>query len=308
MTRLHTNSEIRKLFPLLTQASLTRKTNHGKDNDNKGNILKNVHLYILAILLLIPGSARASEIDEVNFSGEIVQGARRLGGEAIDLITTPLQAENGNVFITLGVAGAVGLTYIFDKQIQEKLTAHSDKSLNKAADAGSLIGDPYLHLGLAALLYGGALVADSAKWKETSEMMGEALILADATTFIIKESSGRGRPGVTVSKSEFKPFGFRKDYDSFPSMHTSSSFALASVLSATSESFAMKTAYYAAATFVGLSRAYQNKHWASDVVLGAALGELCGRVVTSYHANKNRIALAPQAYESGAGLALVGTW
>ena len=37
-----------------------------------------------------------------------------------------------------------------------------------------------------------------------------------------------------------------------PSMHTSSSFALASVLAATSDSLVMKTAYYGAATFVGL--------------------------------------------------------
>jgi membrane-associated phospholipid phosphatase len=93
-----------------------------------------------------------------------------------------------------------------------------------------------------------------------------------------------------------------------PSMHTSSSFALASVLAATSDSILMKAAYYGAATFVGFSRAYQNKHWASDVVLGAALGELCGRVVTSFHAGTSRVALIPKAYESGAGLALAGIW
>src|SRR6185369_10204281 len=140
----------------------------------------------------------------------------------------------------LGVAGAVGLTYTFDKQIQEKLAGLSSRALNKAADAGSLVGDPYLHLGLAALVYGGALLADSAKWKETGEMLGEALILADASTFIIKEASGRGRPEATPSKGDFKPFGFKKDYDSLPSMHTSSSFALASVLAATSDSSLMK--------------------------------------------------------------------
>jgi hypothetical protein len=274
----------------------------------KGILLKISLLVIIAILILRLEPAYASEINEISFSGEIVTAAQRLGGESVDLIATPLQVENGNIFITLGVAGAVGLTYSFDKQIQEKLTAHPNKSLNKAADAGSLLGDPYLHLGLAALVYGGAIAADSAKWKETGEMLGEALILADAATVIIKESSGRGRPGATSSKSDFKPFGFNKDYDSVPSMHTSSSFALASVLAATSESFIMKTAYYGAAAFVGFSRMYKNKHWASDVLLGAALGELCGRVVTSYHAGNYKLALSPQTYEGGGGLALVGRW
>jgi membrane-associated phospholipid phosphatase len=151
-------------------------------------------------------------------------------------------------------------------------------------------------------------MADSAKWKETGEMIGEALILSDAATFIIKESSGRGRPQATSAKGDFKPFGFHTDYDSLPSMHTSSSFALASVLAATSDSVALKAAYYTAAAFVGFSRLYQNKHWASDVLLGAVTGELCGRVVTSFHAGRKKLALAPQAYEGGAGLALVGTW
>jgi membrane-associated phospholipid phosphatase len=263
---------------------------------------------LLVILFLAPINAFPSEISAVTFSGEIAAGAHRLGNEAVDLAVTPFQLENGNIFITLGVAGAVGLTYTFDREIQDKLTAHPNRSLNKAADAGALIGDPYLHLGLATLVYGGAILADSAKWKETGEMMGEALILTDAAAFIIKEASGRGRPLATQAKGDFKPFSFKKDYDSMPSMHTSSSFALASVLAASADSIYMKAAYYGAATFVGLSRAYQNKHWASDVILGAAIGELCGRVVTNYHAGNSRVALAPTTYEGGAGLALVGTW
>jgi PAP2 superfamily len=272
-------------------------------------VKKSLLISVLQVILaLSPIPAHSSEIGDISIGGEISNGARRLGNEAVDLMATPFQLENGNIFITLGVAGAIGLTYSYDRQIREKVTARPTRSLDRTADAGSLVGDPFLQLGLATLVYGGAILADSAKWKETGEMIGEALILADASTFIIKEASGRGRPLATASKDNFKPFGFQKDYDSMPSMHTSSSFALASVLAATSENMAMKAFYYGAASFVGLSRIYQNKHWASDVILGAALGELCGRVVTSFHANRNRLALAPRTYEGGAGLALVGTW
>ena len=139
-------------------------------------------------------------------------------------------------------------------------------------------------------------------------MMGEALILADAASLILKEATGRGRPDTTRGKGDFRPFGFRNDYDSLPSMHTSSSFALASVLASRTDNIALKTAYYSTAAFVGYSRVYQNKHWASDVLLGAALGELCGRVVSSFHGNRGKLALAPALYENGAGLAMVGTW
>jgi hypothetical protein len=41
---------------------------------------------------------------------------------------------------------------------------------------------------------------------------------------------------------------------------------------------------YSAATLIGLSRITENKHWATDVLVGAGLGYLTGRqVVNNYH-------------------------
>ena len=39
---------------------------------------------------------------------------------------------------------------------------------------------------------------------------------------------------------------------------------------------------YGGATLVGLSRMYHNKHWASDVVLGAGIGTFSGLKVVRY--------------------------
>src|SRR5450759_3446218 len=39
---------------------------------------------------------------------------------------------------------------------------------------------------------------------------------------------------------------------------------------------------YGGATLVGLSRMYHNNHWASDVVLGAAIGTFSGLKVVRY--------------------------
>ncbi len=81
-------------------------------------------------------------------------------------------------------------------------------------------------------------------------------------------------------------------------------------LLATSENFLAKLSYYSAATFVGFSRIYKDKHWASDVILGAAIGELCGRVVTRYHGEHDdaRADLAPMVTGNSVSLALVGRW
>lgn len=268
----------------------------------------NLICFLLAMLLLTPLSGMAGGLDNISIAGEAASGLRRLAGESGDLLATPFEIENGNILMTLGVAGATALTYSFDHDIRQKIQSNRSSGLTRTTDAGSLAGNPFIHLGLAAAVYGAGIAADSPRWKETGEMLGEALILADASSFVIKEAVGRGRPGATSAKGDFKPLGFKNDYDAFPSMHTASSFALASVMAATSETIAMKSAYYLAATFVAFSRVYKNRHWASDVVFGAALGELCGRVVTSYHVKKERAAILPQAYESGAGLALVGRW
>lgn len=264
-------------------------------------------LFFLSLLFFLAPAIGWSSESPFDPALEITSGANRLADESIDVVTKPFYTAS-NALVTLSVIGATSLTYIFDEDISKKLQTTKGKGLDRATDAGATVGNPFLHLGLSALVYGTAVLADSPKWKETGEMMGEALILADASTFLIKEMAGRGRPNVTSAKGDFKPFGFRTDYDSFPSMHTASSFALASVLSATSETLAMKTAYYSAATFVAFSRMYQNKHWASDVLFGAALGEFCGRIVTHYHASKNNMSILPQAYSGGAGLALVGKW
>lgn len=238
------------------------------------------------LMLLLCHSAGA---EELSLAGEAKGFGTRIVDEGVHFATTPFTVQDGNLFWTMGIAGAIGLTYAFDSDIHASLQGRfRSRAMDKAADAGELIGNPYLHLGVAALAYGGGILADSPKWQETGQMMGEALALADAASLLIKEGSGRGRPAVTVRKGDFKPFGFKNDYDSLPSMHTASSFAMASVIAQTSESLPVAILSYTTATFVGFSRMYQNKHWASDILLGAAIGELAGRIVTAYHADKKR--------------------
>lgn len=263
-------------------------------------------LLLVMVMASFPYPASCAEVGELSVGSEIVHGVRRLGAEAAQAVTIPFDFEDGLGWGTVAVVGATGLAYLYDTNVRDRLqTARSDR-LDKAADAGSFVGNPFLHLGVAAVFYGGGIVADSPRYKELGEMMGESLILADAATLILKEATGRARPLTGNGKGEFRPFGFRGDYDSFPSMHTASSFALASVVSATTDSTLTRFAAYGAATFVGFSRLYQNKHWASDVVLGAAIGELCGRVVTHYHASRSRsVSVVPLVGGESAGLVLI---
>jgi hypothetical protein len=268
-----------------------------------------VRLFVFSLLCLVAFADHALATDTVFTStAEIKKEAVRFGDEALEVVTTPVDTKGYGLVGTLAVAGAVGLTYVFDADIRNKVQGIKGRTLDRAADVGSAVGNPLVHVGIAAAVYGGGALADSPKWRETGEMLGEAALLADATGYLLKEAIGRGRPFVANDKGSFRPFQFKSDYDAMPSLHTASSFAMASVMAATSESIPAKLFYYTAATFVGFSRIYQDKHWASSIVLGAALGELCGRVVTGYHGRGGRVALVPAVTGDSAMLVMQGKW
>ena len=126
----------------------------------------------------------------------------------------------------------------------------------------------------------------------------EAVLLSSGVTNLLKGILGRSRPFVSNNK-EPHAFNFGRgfgvsDRQSFPSGHTTTAFAAASVVVSEMRRFHPKSVWvvapvmYGGATLVGLSRMYNNKHWASDIVLGAAVGTFGGLKVVRYsHAHPN---------------------
>jgi membrane-associated phospholipid phosphatase len=249
--------------------------------------------------------APAAAVESVFTSGAAVkQEFSRLADEGKTFVTAPVDPY---LVQSAAVAGAFALTYVFDKDIRSDLAGAHSKTLKRLTNLGSIAGDPYIHLGVTALLYGASAAADSPRYLQLSQEIGEALVLADGTTFVLKEAIGRGRPSTGDSNSNYRPFQFKTDYDSLSSMHTASSFAIAHVLATKTQSLPVKILCYAAAGFVGFSRLYQEKHWASDLVLGAAIGELAGDSVTRYYAGKTGgLSVAPVAVGGTPALALLG--
>lgn len=157
-------------------------------------------------------------------------------------------------------------------------------------------GGLYEGYTLAALgAYG--FIFKNEKMKTTTLLATQAYITGSALESVLKFLSGRTRPsyyepGVEAEPRFLGPFSKtakdangKKVYSSFPSGHTTVAFAAATVFASEYKNKPIVPVIaYTAATLIGISRITENKHWTTDVVVGAAVGFLSGKnVVNNYH-------------------------
>ena len=121
----------------------------------------------------------------------------------------------------------------------------------------------------------------------------EAVVVGSVASQLIRGPLGRSRPHVTNfdDQYDFRPFrGFREfEYRAFPSIHTASAFAVATVYVLETQRRAPRATWFVApiayglALGPGISRMYTGQHWASDVLAGAFMGTLAGVKIVRYN-------------------------
>jgi membrane-associated phospholipid phosphatase len=190
---------------------------------------------------------------------------------------------------TLGTAAVSPLDLRVAKRLQDPGT-QENQFLSRAATGFRVLAVP------GSLLAGAGLyVLGRADGQRRVQALGlhsvESILIATALGGGIKFAAGRARPFVdTDNPRDFQLFrGFSDDrYRSFPSGHTITAFAFASTLTRETQFWwphsvwYVGTLMYGGATLMGLSRIYNNQHWASDVMGGAAIGTLIGLKVAKY--------------------------
>lgn len=204
----------------------------------------------------------------------------------------------------IAVAGAFfaasALLSLADKEIYR---AFQDSSVQESAFLRhrvrefNYLQETYLTIGGLAT-YGIGRLAGSRTTADIGFHVAEAVFTASAFSQLIRGPLGRARPTTNdgTDQYDFQFFkGFNEfEYRAFPSIHSASGFAAATVIAREvahrwprQKNWVGPVAYGLAAT-PGLSRMYLGQHWASDVVMGAAVGVLAGqRIVTYNHRNPN---------------------
>ncbi len=137
---------------------------------------------------------------------------------------------------------------------------------------------------VAGAFYIGGALTDSVNARRVGVLALEAKVVNDLVTVGLKKAIGRERPSSGKTEGdEFQPFG---SSDSFPSGHTASAFALATIVADNHESKFVSFISYGLATAVGLSRVNQGAHWTSDIAGGALVGYGVGKMVSGFERRK----------------------
>jgi len=197
-----------------------------------------------------------------------------MGGK---IVSSPFNFDSNDILnLSLVTAATFGSFFLDNTGRQWALHNNS----NFKDDLFSIDNSTTVFVGAAVMgTYGYGLINKNNKIRTIGLQLAEATFYAGGINFLFKSLIGRTRPLVNDGHKNFDPFKFSFNQTSLPSGHSTLAFAFSTVMADKIDNIFWMVGWYGAASVVGISRVYNDKHWVSDVVLGGAIGYFVGRFV-----------------------------
>lgn len=204
--------------------------------------------------------------------------------EAGKFYTQPFHWKN-NDFLKLGiiVSATYGIMHL-DETVRGEIQPNQTMLGSIPIEFGRIWGEPPASITVGGLLLLHGILTDNSRNKRTAFEIAESQLFAISITGTLKMGFGRARPNLNQGAFEYSPLHFKsRDYWSLPSGHTTMAFALSTTLAQSVDNDYIKMLFYAPALMTAFSRVYEDRHWASDVFLGACIGYFTAIYITELH-------------------------
>lgn len=197
---------------------------------------------------------------------------------------------DGGDWLKLGVLGAATVElHQYDSAIRRNSQLHRKNYKSFIVRFGGEWGGFFVTpiAGVGLVVHG--WTADNEATKRLGFDIIQSAAYAEAVSVILKVAVGRARPATDLGADFYRPFTFLKSsYNSFPAGHNVAAFSLSTVLARSTDSLLLKTIVYVPAGLAVASRIYRDEHWATDCLVGAALGYFTADWVMDLHEKNAR--------------------
>ena len=275
-----------------------------------GNKSKAIAVFLsLFFSLQVPGYCRESKSPEEHKKKETKKKGqpflKEWLKEELTIWTSPARIKKKSILFLGGLALTTAFLIKNDEHFHSN-TRDFTAAHQWVKDSGSVItkfGSVPFNIGVVGTFYlGGALFKDN-RAKETARLGLKSLLHSIVVLQVLKRVFRRQRPNAENGVDRWFNRGSGTAYQSFPSGHTTLAWSMATVVARMyKDKPAVPVICYSLAALVGLSRMTENKHWASDVLVGAVLGYSIGRFVVKKR--NNRLMVTPVINSRKVGLNL----
>ncbi|NTV99367.1 MAG: phosphatase PAP2 family protein [Chlorobiaceae bacterium] len=230
---------------------------------------------LMLLLALFPAVAPADTRAET-FSDDLTGFSR----DFRRIVTAPAHFDGDDWLVFTAVAGAASASALFlDEPARDYARSRHTPFFDSVMPLGDTYGRLVTGYGIGSLIYLGGLLAGADDVRLTGRAVVEAHTFAMMITGVLKATAGRSRPFKNEGNAVFSLFSFENANWSFPSGHAASSFAVSSTLSSRIHRPWASAGLYALSTLTCMQRIYDDRHWLSDTIVGAAIGTAVGLAV-----------------------------
>jgi len=276
------------LLPATSLAQEIVKDTTSKRDTTVGQKIKAIVQYVIKDTVSRKETPKDSII-ESKYAGK-VYSFRQFEHETFLFVEGPAKLHNKD-WLRIGLVIVITSAVIpFDQYISNVTQGHQSNYYTVPVILGRIYGSWYFNLATIGGSVGYTIYTHNTEAKK----IDIELIQAGLYSELIKFGLGRSSPSNYRGVFNFHPFKFQKGFESMPNGSATSAFALSTISFRHAKSTLFKILAFVPAAFTLFSGIYQNTHWASDEVLGSAIGFATGMWVVTLHEGKRHKINLPQ--------------